>query len=29
MPDYRHLAYRFATNLVAGVIKAGQVVVGG
>ncbi|HPO59496.1 MAG TPA: amidohydrolase family protein, partial [Anaerolineaceae bacterium] len=25
-PDYRHLGYRFGTNLVAQVIKAGQVI---
>ncbi len=28
IPDYRHLGYRFGTNLVETVIKAGQVVVG-
>jgi imidazolonepropionase len=28
-PDYRHLGYRFGTNLVRTVIKAGRVVWGG
>jgi imidazolonepropionase len=28
VPDYRHLGYRYGTNLVQTVIKAGQVVVG-
>jgi imidazolonepropionase len=26
VPDYRHLGYRFGTNLVYNVIKCGQVV---
>ncbi|HLF82269.1 MAG TPA: amidohydrolase family protein, partial [Anaerolineales bacterium] len=29
VPDYRHLGYRFGTNLVQTVIKAGEVVWGG
>jgi imidazolonepropionase len=28
-PDYRHLGYRFGTNLVRTVVKAGKIVVGG
>jgi imidazolonepropionase len=28
VPDYRHLAYRFGTNPVASVVKAGQLIVG-
>jgi imidazolonepropionase len=27
--DYRHLGYRFGTNPVAAVVKAGEIVVGG
>jgi imidazolonepropionase-like amidohydrolase len=28
VPDYRHLGYRYGTNLVRAVIKQGELVVG-